>query len=116
MTTRNNLNSISERANLRTMRLPGYNAEAAVYKTSNQYHTFSVHDALNGHQKILPSQMTGGGGLAYTCDSDVGSCTCIGAVDCFRLGRSGKCGSVGCDAEYQTCSCKCTDKSNCKSS
>jgi hypothetical protein len=69
------------------MRLPGYNADAALYRTSKNYHVFEIYDNLREHEKVLQQARS----LGYECDDERGTCTCRGVFDCFRLGQSKHC-------------------------
>ena len=68
------------------MRLPGYNADVALYRTSNDYRIFDAYDNLTGYEKIFPQARS----LGFECNEGV--CKCKGVYDCFRMGRSGHCG------------------------
>jgi hypothetical protein len=85
-----------------TNKLPGFNAESAIYRTTNHYHISGTYDTLTEHEKILPQALS----LGYSCDDEVQTCTCIGAFDCLRLGESGKCKGrkTECGATYCACS------------
>ena len=90
--------------------------KAALSSATNPYNTSYKHVTSDEYQKILLSQLTGGG-REYTCDSTVGSCTCIGVGDCWRLAVSDQCDpkQTDCHVIHNTCSCICKDPKKCKS-
>jgi hypothetical protein len=68
------------------MRLPGFNANAALYRKSENYYVFGAWDNFTEYKKILPQARS----LGFECED--GACKCTGVYDCFRMGRSGHCG------------------------
>lgn len=82
------------------MRMPGFTAEASLYKTSESYQLTAVHGSgspVGGRPAVLPQQDV----TCVLCDTD--RCIAI-ANDCLASG--GACGQCAGVANDQGCNCR----------
>jgi hypothetical protein len=87
------------------MHVPGFSAEASLYKTRGHYHSMAMSGCSEGRRDVI-SQLKGGGGLGtledyYYCAQD-----CRSAHDaCVERCEGLRC--LNCDGELQACLLGC---------
>jgi|GEM_PF-5251643 hypothetical protein len=72
------------------MNVPGFTAEATLYKTSVSYYVGKTLSSPTPVTELMPAAF-GLGGFGYTCDSKTNKCTCTGPQDCFEMGDGHDC-------------------------
>jgi hypothetical protein len=87
------------------MHVPGFSAEASLYKTRGHYHSMAMSGCSEGRRDVI-SQLKGSGGLGTLEDYHYCAQDCRSAHDaCVERCEGLRC--LNCDGELQACLLGC---------
>jgi hypothetical protein len=74
------------------MNMPGFTAESALSNGGRRFRLArpSGGERIEGVSDVRAALINSGGGLSYSCDTDAGTCSCLGgslSSDCWLLGQ-----------------------------